>query len=152
MDWSKLGTGQKIAGIAGVVLVIDLFLPWYSLDFGLGSSSLNAFDAEFLAWFGSFVAIAGAAVLLLKALDVTDVKVGNFQAEQLALGLGAIGAILILLRWITEPGETVGGIGLSVGFGLWLGLLAAIAVAYGGFQATKDAGLDVPGLGGGGTA
>ncbi|MFQ5517515.1 MAG: hypothetical protein ACE5E8_08055 [Acidimicrobiia bacterium] len=140
MDLNKLGTGQKIAGIAGVVLIINLFLAWYSLDFGIVSASANAFDAGFLAWGGSFVAIAGAVVLLLKSLDVTDAKVGDFQAEQIGLGLGVIGAVLILLRFLTETD--------FVSFGLWLGLIAAAAVAYGGFQATRDAGLEVPGLGG----
>lgn len=136
MDFSKLSTGAKIAVIGGAVLVVNLFLPWYSISsFGF-SASANAFDAGFLAWGGSLIAIAGAVVLLLKAMGTKSVEAGQFKTEQLALLLGAGGFVLILLRWLTETSFT--------GFGLFLGLAAAAAVTYGSFTAMKAAGLDMP--------
>jgi hypothetical protein len=136
MDFSKLSNGAKLALVGGVVLIVDLFLPWYKV----GPISLNAFDAEFLAWGGALIAIAGAVVLVLKATGQQDVKAGNFSAEQLATLLGGIGFILILLRWLTESN--------FVGFGLYLGLLAAAAVAAGAFMSMKDSGQNLPGMGG----
>lgn len=136
MDFSKLSTGAKIALIGGAALVVDLFLPWYSISsFGF-SASANAFDAGFLAWGGSLIAVAGAVVLLLKMMGTKTVEAGQFKTEQLALLLGAAGFVLILLRWLTETSFT--------GFGLFLGLAAAAAVTYGSFMAMKDAGLDMP--------
>lgn len=136
MDFSKLSTGAKIALIGGAVLVVNLFLPWYSISsFGF-SASANAFDAGFLAWGGSLIAVAGAVVLLLKMMGTKTVEAGQFKTEQLALLLGAAGFVLILLRWLTETSFT--------GFGLFLGLAAAAAVTYGSFMAMKDAGLDMP--------
>ena len=78
MDFSKLSNVAKLALIAGAVLVVNLFLPWYGV-FGI---SLNAFDADILAWGGSLVAIAGAVVLLLKAMGTKDVNAGQFKPEQ----------------------------------------------------------------------
>ncbi|MDP2624104.1 MAG: hypothetical protein Q8Q29_09925, partial [Actinomycetota bacterium] len=57
--------------------------------------------------------------------------------------LGGIGLILIVLRWLTESD--------FVGFGLYLGIVAAALVTYGSFMAMKDAGLAMPGMGGGGS-
>ena len=102
MDFSKLSTGAKLALIGGAVLVVNLFLPWYSVSAGPFSVSLNAFDAEFLAWGGSFVAIAGAVVLLLKAFGTRETNAGQFKTEQLALILGGIGFGLIVLRFLTQ--------------------------------------------------
>jgi hypothetical protein len=140
MDINKLSNGGKIVGVAGIVLIINLFLPWY----GAFGFSLNAFDAEFLAWGGSFFAIAGAVVLVLKQLEITDLKAGQFSAEQLALLLGAIGAVLVILRWITETD--------LVKFGVYLGIIAAVGVAAGSFMALRESGQDIPfqGMGGGG--
>ena len=141
MNFSKLSMGAKVALIGGAVLVINLFLPWYSVSAGPFSVSLNAFDAEFFAWGGSFLAIAGAVVLLLKAMGTKDVNAGQFKTEQLALLLGGVGFILIVLRFLTESS--------AVSFGLFIGIAASAAVTYGAFMAMKDAGLKMPGMGGG---
>ncbi|HSM01327.1 MAG TPA: hypothetical protein VK960_02640 [Acidimicrobiia bacterium] len=147
MDFSKLSMGAKLALIGGAVLVVNLFLPWYDFGvsvpgFGTVGGSINALDAGFLAWGGSLIAIAGAVILLLKAFGRSQVNAGQFKTEQLALLLGAAGFVLIVLRFLTESSAT--------GFGLYLGILASAAVTYGAFLAMKDAGLDMPGMGGGG--
>ncbi len=142
MDFSKLSNGAKMALIGGAVLVIDLFLPWYGV-FGI---NLNAFDMGFLAWGGSLLAIAGAAVLLLKALGTRDVEAGQFKPEQLATILAGVGTVLIVLRWLTETD--------FVKYGLFVGLIAAAVVTFGSFTSMKEAGLDLPGMdkiGGGGS-
>ena len=41
-DLSKLSTASKILLGAGIVYIIDLFLPWQSVDLGpFGSASVN---------------------------------------------------------------------------------------------------------------
>lgn len=134
MDFSKLSNGAKMALIGGAVLIINLFLPWY----GTLGFNLNAFDAEFLAWGGSLIAIAGAVVLLLKAMGTRDVEAGQFKPEQLAVLLGAAGTVLIVLRWITETN--------FVKYGVFVGIIAAAVVTFGAFTSMKDAGLDLPGM------
>jgi hypothetical protein len=137
VDLSRLTTGQKIAGGAGIALIINLFLPWYSVSFGsLGSASANAFDAGFLAWAGSFFAIAGAVILVLKGMGTTVAKAGSLETEHVALVVAVIGTIFIILRWLTESSFT--------SFGLFLGMIAAAVVAYGAYASSKEAGLSMP--------
>lgn len=138
MDFSRLSTGAKLALVSAAILAVNLFLPWYSVDFGIVKATLNAFDADFLAWGGSLIAIAGATVLLLKAMGTKTVSAGQLLTEQLALILGGIGLILIVLRWITKSN--------FVDFGVYLGIVAAALVTYGSFMAMKDAMLDIPGM------
>lgn len=134
MDFSKLSMGAKLALIGGAVLVVDLFLPWYGV-FGL---SINAFDAEILAWGGCLVAIAGAVVLLLSAMGKKEVAAGSFKPQQFAFILGAVGFVMIVLRWLTENE--------FVKFGLYLGILASALVAYGAFTEMKAKGQSMPGM------
>lgn len=132
MDFSKLSQNQKVAAGGGVLAIISLFLPWY----GVSVFNISAFDAGFFAWGGLLLAIAGAVLLLLKALEINDVKVGNLVAEQLALLLAGIGFVFIVLRLLTESS--------NMKFGLFAGLIAAAAVAYGVFGSMKDAGIEMP--------
>ena len=134
MDFSKLSNGAKMAVVGGALLIINLFLPWY----GTLGFSINAFDAEFFAWGGSLLAIAGAVVILLKAMGTRDVAAGQFKPEQLATILAGAGTVLIALRWLTETE--------FVKYGLFLGLAAAAVVTFGAFTSMKDAGLDLPGM------
>jgi hypothetical protein len=136
MDLSKLSQNQKIALGGGVLAIISLFLPWYGFSFAGIGSNIGAFDSGLFAWGGLILAIAGAAILILKALGTTDVKLGSLAAEQLAFLLGALGAVFIILRWLTEND--------FVKFGLFIGLVSAAAVAYGAFGAMKDEGLEMP--------
>jgi hypothetical protein len=126
--------GVKLALIGGAILLVDLFLPWYGA-FGV---SINALDSEILAWGGCLLAIAGAVVLLLKAMGKNEVNAGSFKTEQLAFILGAAGFAMIVLRWLTENN--------FVKFGLYLGILASALVAYGAFTEMKAKGQKMPGM------
>ncbi len=134
MDFSKLSMGAKLALLGGAVLVVNLFLPWYGV-FGL---SINALDSGFLAWGGSLLAIAGAVVLLMSAMGKKEVTAGQFKPQQFAFILGAVGFVLIVLRWLTEN--------QFVKFGLYLGILASALVAYGAFTEMKAKGQAMPGM------
>lgn len=140
MDLSKLTPNNWIAGGGAAVLIINLFLPWYGVSFGggFGSVTANAFDAGFLAWFGSFVAIAAGVLVVLKALEIFDLdgKIGGLATEQFAMVLGALATLLILLKLLADNDFTR--------FGIYLGLIAAAATAAGAFLSGKDAGVGIP--------
>ena len=136
MDFTKLSQNQRIAVGGGVLAIISLFLPWYGFSFGGIGANIGAFDSGFFAWAGILLAIAGAAILFLKAMEISDVEVGNLAAEQFAMILAAVGVIFVLLRWITETS--------LVRYGLIVGLISAAVVAYGCFGSMRDAGLEMP--------
>ena len=130
MDLSKLTTNGKIAGGAGAFLVINLFLAWQSF---LGVTR-NAFSAGFLAWFGSLLVIAAAALLLMKAFGSQSVEMGNLKTEQIALVVGALGTLLMIFKMFGD----------FVGYANYLGVLAGVAVTYAAFMSMKEAGLELP--------
>lgn len=132
MDFSKLSQNEKIALGGGALAIISLFLPWY----GAFGFSISAFDSGFLAYGGLLLAIAGAVILLLKALDINDIKVGKLAAEQFALLLAGAGLVLVVLRLLTESS--------NMKIGLFAGVIAVAAVAYGIFGSMKDQGIAMP--------
>ncbi len=134
--WNSLSLGGKIGGIAGIVLIINLFLPWYGFSgFGV-SSSISAFDSGFFAWSGSLLAIAGAVLLLLSEVGNSQIKAGRLSGSQLGLLLAGLGTLFVVLRWLTETN--------FVKFGLFLGIIGAAAVTYGCFASLQASGEGMP--------
>jgi hypothetical protein len=126
METGGLTTRQRWILIAGIVLVVNLlFIPWYRAG-GFVDGALAQWDgwgAGFYAWGGSLFAIAAAAIAYLKATG----RAGAWQvkAEYVALGLAAVGFVLILVRLITESSSVFIGtiLGLLVSGGLTLALV-----------------------------
>jgi hypothetical protein len=136
MDLSRLSMAHKIAIGGAIVLLIDSFLSWYKVSgFGI-SIGINAWDAGFLAWGGVLFGVAAGVVLALKATGKQDVKAAGKSAEQIALILGITSFVLIVLRLVTESS--------FMAFGLFIGIAAAAAVAYGAWMASKEAGVVAP--------
>ena len=136
MDLSRLSTAHKIAVGGAVVLLIDSFLNWYAVSaFGV-SIGINAWDAGFLAWGGVAAGVAAGVILALKATGKQDVKAGGKSAEQLAMILGIASFVLVVLRLVTETSY--------LAYGIFIGVVAAGAVAYGAWMASKGAGAAAP--------
>ena len=126
MDTSRMSQGQMIAGIAGVLLIIFLFLPWTGVE-GVDESlsgweANNPFDIILL-----ITGLAGIATALGGGIELPGVTVDGATAV-----LGIVSAIGILWLLIDFPE------GLERKIGIFLSLLAAIGVAYGGLTAAQD--------------
>lgn len=142
MDVGRLTQGQKIAGAAGLLLLISLWLGWYGVDLGPAAAAVGvSIDVTANAWeaFGMIdlllflTALAAIALAVLTATGRTaDLPV---NPAQVAAGLGALSTLLVLYRIINPPGE--GGIGVE--FGAFIGLLAAAGVAFGAWRAMQEA-------------
>jgi hypothetical protein len=160
MDFSKLRTGELVTGIAGVLLLIDMFLPWYGIGGAIGQfASAAGVDVDANAWdaFGfidlvifvtSLVAI-GSVVLAASGRSVALPVAASVVVTVLAI----VTALLILYRIINPPGPNDV---VDVQIGAWLGLLLTVGVAGGGFLSMSDEGTSLGdaarGLqGGGGT-
>jgi hypothetical protein len=144
MDFSKLSNGQKVGLVGGLVMIVNLFFPWFGIDAGgLGSATGNAFDFG-LAWIGSLFVIAGAVVLGLKVFGGSDLRAGTLKAEQIALLLAGLGTVFVVIQLIV--GHEAGGLlDLDRKFGVFLGTLAAVVTTAGAFMSMKEAGLELPG-------
>jgi hypothetical protein len=142
-----------LAGVAGAVLLISMFLPW----FGPGSALEEAIeraneitreaggepqpspDVTDNAWQAfSFVDI----ILVLTAL--AGIRAGiaavarweggraTIGATAVTVGLGAISALLVLYRVINPIGEA------GREYGIFIGFFAALGVAVGGWLALEQ--------------
>lgn len=139
MDLSRLSTAHKIAIGGAVVLLVDSFLPWYSASaFGV-TINISAWDAAFSAWGAVVAGVAAGVILALKVTGKQDVQAGGKSAEQIAMILGIVSVALAVLRLVTQT--------TGAAFGLFLGIIAAAAVAYGSWMATKETATTPPNVG-----
>jgi hypothetical protein len=142
-----------LAGIAGVVLLISMFLPW----FGPGSELEQAIeraneitreaggepqpspDVTDNAWQAfSFVDIVLALAALagiragIAALARQTGGRATIGATAVTAGLGAIAALLVLYRVINPIGEA------GREYGIFIGFFAALGMAVGGWLALEQ--------------
>ncbi len=165
MDVDKLNTGEKIAGVSAVLLFIFMFFDWFgveisgeegSISFGSGAGG-NAWDALDLIPFILVVAIAVAIVNVFLRLSDSDYEPPISMNVAVAV-LGGLSVLLILFRIISPPSfGSFGGVSAdaTLEFGIFLGLLAAIGIAFGGYKGMQEEGSSFSGtadkLSGGGT-
>ena len=142
MDTSRLSVGDQIAAVSGAVLLVALFLPWYGLEVNVpglaGSGSASAWEAlGFIDILLFLVAVVAIGVPVAKA---TGSLPDDVPGPLLVLAAGGLAVLLVLFRLIDMPTPD-GGIGLDFSrkFGIFLGLVAAVGVAYGGWRANEEA-------------
>lgn len=135
----ELTLGEKIIVAAGVVLLIDSFLPWYSIDISIFHYSRNGWQApnSFLSLFAILLGIAMAAQVLVSRLGVAQMpdRLGSLGWGMVHLIAGGVAFLFVLLKWLNNTDWTA--------FGLYLGLLSTAALAFGGFLVAKERG-DLP--------
>jgi heme A synthase len=124
----RVRAGELVAGGAGLVLLAAMFLNWYSI---------RGRDDSLTAWSAfSVVDILLAVVALLGiALAVSEV-VGRGPSLPVALAvitttLALAGTLLLAYRIVNQPGPNDV---VEVEAGAWLGFVAAIVIASGGWR------------------
>ena len=132
--FKALSIGEKIIVIAGLVLLIDGFLPWYSVSIGPYSASASGWESPGALW--SFLAVliglAMAAVVVLKGLTEVEIpdNIGGVSWPKLFLGGGVAALVLVVIKFLNESS--------NLGFGFYLGFIAAVALAVGGFLMFRE--------------
>jgi len=141
LEWAGIG--------AGALAFIVSFFPWASVDIvGFGSVSGSAWNSGFLAWF-SVLLLLGAGVVV--ALPHFGVQVDRRPLIWLVLAGAA--TLFIVIRWLTldagfsEAGLIGDSIDVGAGFGLIVGLLAAIASTVAAVLTFRAAPKATPGYG-----
>ena len=141
--FQALAIGEKIILIAGAVLFVAGFLPWYSISvepFGTFSRSGWQSPGAFWSIIPIFVGLAMVGVATLKAF--TEVALPDGIAGQswakVHLAGGALALLFVIIKFINENSY--------LGFGFYLGFLAAAALAVGGFLMYREEGGVLPSL------
>lgn len=142
-DPARVSRAEWIGLGAGLVAFIASYLPWFSLSAGLFSFSANAWDLGFFAWFPVLLMVAAAGVILAQQLG-TNLPTVRPGWPLLLLGVAALSLILILIRWLTLSGESGGGlfgtVSYGAGFGLYVGLVAAILLGVSQYMVIRSTG------------
>jgi hypothetical protein len=135
MDFSKLTMGDRIVLGAGALLILDLlFFPWHNISVGgildvnrTGVQSPNSFYGV-LALLLAAVMVAQVVVSKLTAAKLPDIPVPWSRVHLIA---GAAILVLLLLKLMAETN--------FLGFGAFLGVILAGALAYGGYTISREA-------------
>src|SRR5919108_3263587 len=151
MDFTRLTQGEKIAGISGLALILIMFIfKWFGLEFSgsLGGVGIEGELGSRNAW-GSygfidivlFITVVAAIGLALISASQTEVSL-PVAASAIVAGLGILSVVLIIISIISPPdfGADLAGVDGTRKIGVWLGLIAAIGVAYGGWPAMREGG------------
>jgi hypothetical protein len=148
MDTGRLRTGELVAGVSGLALLIIMFLPWFGVDFGGGealedlgvSVSVPEVSEEFNAWesfdFIDLVLFVTAVVAIGLAAATAMSETVNLPVATSAItaGLGILSTVLVIYRILDPVGEA------DREYGIFLGLIAAAGVAVGGWMSMQEEG------------
>ena len=126
-------TGELIAAGSGLLLLVALFLPWYSRDTDIAGAVINQ---TWTAW-QALPVIASLLFLMGVAAIAVPIAPKGFRSDRALLILGLLALVLVLFRTIDLPlpdvdlvkGDSADS---SRGAGLFLALLAAAGVVSGG--------------------
>jgi hypothetical protein len=160
LDFSRLRTGEIIAGIGGVALLVFMFFHWYGggLEIssggtkdvpGLGEvpdpTSTTVKETGLSAWDsltdfdGFLIALAGVSGIVLAAFAASGrrLRLGGLPRGEVTAFLGSLASLLIFWRIFAQP---VPGADLKIG--IFLGLAAAVAIAVGALMALREDGFE----------
>ena len=142
MELSRLRQGDLVAGIGGVALLVVMFLDWYSaggsatfqgqdIDISIGFNAWQAFSITDMIL--ALTALSGIAVAVLTASRRSPAL--PVAASVITSTLGALATLLVFYRILNQPGPNDL---VEVKFGAFLGFLATLAVAAGGYLSMRD--------------
>jgi hypothetical protein len=133
-DANRLDRTDRIVGVSSLIVLISLFLPWFSVtvsSLGISESGTGSgLDAHGWLWLVFILDLFVLAYLVVRAgWQESPVKMPIAHAP-LLIGVTGLQLLLVLIGFFDMPGN--GGIpGVSIGWswGAFVGLLAALAAA-----------------------
>jgi hypothetical protein len=145
LDFSRLRTGEIVAGIGGLALFVFLFFDWFSGGAEVSGSVLNGTATlshpGISGWNaltdlpGFLIILSGVSGIALASLAAAGQRV-NIPVRRGAVTatLGVLAVLLILWRMVAGTP--------TLKIGIFLGLGAAIAIAVGALMALMEDGFE----------
>ncbi len=152
----RLMAGEQIASASAIVLLVSMFLDWFVIGIpdttgvtffldGTGQSAWDSLDYIPIVLVVAIVAALAVAGMRLAGLASHSLRLANV----LVAALGLVAVLLIAFRIIDPPsvgGSFRGFFGAAVTaertvqLGIFLGLLGAVGISFGGWLAYVDEG------------
>ena len=137
MDFKKITQGERIVLIVGVLLIIDLlFFPWHKIDLGGGLVGVDVTRTGIQSP-NSFYGVIALLITVVMVGQIIAAKLANATLPampvswgQVHLIAGIVVLVVLLIKLIVETD--------FLGFGAYLGILLAAALAFGGFTVNKE--------------
>jgi hypothetical protein len=148
-DFAAVPRSVWISAGGAFILLISVFFSWYtatatvSLPGGAGSLSRSASGSGWSSGDGAkLVFLLALVILAVWAVDLfADNVTLPFPASLVALVLGAVALLVCVIKFFSKPGgpdlTSFGGtlhFSVSVAWGLYVAILAAIAVIVGAYM------------------
>jgi hypothetical protein len=149
---SRLRAGEAIALVAAILLFVCMFFSWYGSEVsgqvgtiafgggaGSGGSAWQSLDLISLVLMLTVVVTVGAALLRVTGSDWEPA----IPPSAAVAVLGGLSTLLVLFRILVPPDfGTLGGVAVNatLELGVFLGLLTAFGIAYGGYRAMAENG------------
>ena len=138
-DPASVPTAVWISAGGALVLLISVFLKWYSASSSVkignisvsGSASESGWDSGVLAKLVALLALVALAAWVIE-LFFPDITLPA-PAWMIAGGAGAISLLFVLIKVLDKPSTGTSAVSVGTSFGIWLALLAAIAVVVGAY-------------------
>jgi len=158
---SRLRYCDRVTAVAAIALLIFLFfLKWYGYTGGTQSTTgVNVSAGESINGWHAFtinrwIWLLTAAVALISVAISAGVLV--LESERpvrrgpLIAVLGLLSTLTILFRIVhhpvANPGIAILHASAGIKLGIWLGLIAAVAITYGGYLTMREEGLSLASL------
>lgn len=138
-DMNRVSTGQKILLVAGVILFIDLFLPWQGVGGGqfLGVEvpgvNVNGFNG-----LGILVALLVIAMLVWEGMLAAGVNIPLGTTSPALIGAAIAGgtALFTLIAFLTKLS--------AIKYGAFIGLILGLVIAYGAYVRFQESKVTTP--------
>jgi hypothetical protein len=151
MDLDRLSLGEKIASVSAILLFVFTFFDWFGVEVtgvngfsgtvpGSGGSAWDALDFIPIVLVLTIIAALGVAALRLADSPYEP----PIAANTIVAVLGGLSVLLILFRIVVPPSfADFGGVSVdaTLKIGIFLGLIAAAGIAYGGYSAMREEGI-----------
>jgi hypothetical protein len=128
--FQQTSLGEKIILIAGPLLLIDSFLPWYDVDLGpFGSVTRSGWESPGAIWsiLAMLIGLVMAGVVAATRFTTTQMPAlpEGVSWGRVHLGMGVAVALFVIIKLVNESSY--------LGFGFYIGIVLAAALAAGGF-------------------
>jgi hypothetical protein len=130
-DMSKISTAGRILMIAGVLYLIDLFLPWQRacVDLGIEGVPGACGTASGASGIGVLNLLLVLALLVWEGLALSNVEI-NAPRPLVSAGLAAAIVVFTVLKILVDNE--------SIYLWAWIGLILALVIGYGGWMRWQE--------------
>jgi hypothetical protein len=137
--WRSLAGEQRLAGVAALLLLLTLFLPWYQKS--IYDPAIRDYADDTLTGFGSADFVMASIVLVGLGVIALLFARGEGRGFHLPGGdgtvimaAGAWAALLIFYRVLDHPDVSGRGATIGIQWGVFVAFLAAAFLIYAGYR------------------